>query len=184
MKNVVLKELIHECKKHNRKAQRELYDRLSSKLFASCLKYAPNYQEAQDILQDSFITIYSKIDQFKDEGSFEGWCRRIAVNTALMRYRGAKVVDLVNEEQIKDEAIEIEENDDVDLNTMLSMIQQLPDRYRMVFSMYVLDDFSHKEIANMMNITVGTSKSNLARARQQLKTTIIQWRNEQNSNAS
>ena len=89
-----------------------------------------------------------------------------------------------NEEQIKDEAIEIEENDDVDLNTMLSMIQQLPDRYRMVFSMYVLDDYSHKEIANMMNITVGTSKSNLARARQQLKTTIIQWRNEQNSNAS
>lgn len=184
MKNVVLKELIHECKNNNRKAQRELYDRLSAKLFASCLKYAPNYQEAQDILQDSFITIYNKIDQFKDKGSFEGWCRRITVNTALMKYRGTKVVDLVNEGQIKDEAIAVEESDDVDLNTMLAMIQQLPDRYRMVFSMYVLDDYSHKEIASMMNITEGTSKSNLARARQHLKIAIMQWREENNSSAS
>lgn len=88
---MVLKELINECRKNNRKAQKEIYDRFSGNLFASCLKYAPNYEEAQDVLQDTFIVIFNKIDQFKDDGSFEGWCRRIAVNTALQRYRKKKV---------------------------------------------------------------------------------------------
>lgn len=182
---MVLKELIDECKKDNRKAQKELYDRFSTSLFASCLKYAPNYQEAQDILQDAFITIFKKIQQFKDDGSFEGWCRRITVNTALQRYRKTKVFNLVNEDQIKDENMEeVEEIDDIDLNSLLAMVQQLPERYRMVFSMYVLDGYSHKEIASMMDITEGTSKSNLARARQHLKETITTWRAMHNSNAS
>ncbi len=181
---MVLNELINECRNNNRKAQRELYDRFSSNLFASCLKYAPNYEEAQDILQDTFIVIFKKIDQFKDDGSFEGWCRRIAVNTALQRYRKKKVFNLVNEDQIKDVEVEIEETDDVDLTSLLGMVQQLPERYRMVFSMYVLDGYSHREIANMMEITEGTSKSNLARARQHLKEMIIKWRENNNSNAS
>lgn len=180
---MVLKELINECRNNNRKAQKELYDRFSSNLFASCLKYAPNYEEAQDILQDTFITIFKKIDQFKDEGSFEGWCRRIAVNTALQHYRKKKVFNLVNENQIKDEEVE-EETDDIDLKNLLAMVQQLPDRYRMVFSMYVLDGYAHKEIAKSMNITEGTSKSNLARARQHLKEMINTWRSNNNSNAS
>lgn len=180
---MVLKELINECRNNNRKAQKELYDRFSSNLFASCLKYAPNYEEAQDILQDTFITIFKKIDQFKDEGSFEGWCRRIAVNTALQHYRKKKVFNLVNENQIKDEEV-IEETDDIDLKNLLAMVQQLPDRYRMVFSMYVLDGYAHKEIAKSMNITEGTSKSNLARARQHLKEMINTWRSNNNSNAS
>lgn len=180
---MVLKELINECRNNNRKAQKELYDRFSSNLFASCLKYAPNYEEAQDILQDTFITIFKKIDQFKDEGSFEGWCRRIAVNTALQHYRKKKVFNLVNEDQIKDEEVE-EETDDIDLKNLLAMVQQLPDRYRMVFSMYVLDGYSHKEIARSMNITEGTSKSNLARARLHLKEMINTWRSNNNSNAS
>jgi len=182
---VVLKELIFECKKNNRKAQKELYDRFSNNLFASCLKYAPNYEEAQDILQDTFIVIFNKIKQFKDDGSFEGWCRRIAVNTALQRYRKKKVFNLVNEDQIKDIGEEeIEEIDDIDLNSLLAMVQQLPERYRMVFSMYVLDGYSHKDIAAMMEITEGTSKSNLARARQHLKEMIITWRENNNCNAS
>lgn len=181
---MVLKELINECRKNNRKAQKELYDRFSSNLFASCLKYAPDDQEAQDILQDTFITIFNKIDQFKDEGSFEGWCRRIAVNTALQRYRKKKVFNLVHEDQIKDEEVQEEETDDIDLKNLLAMVQQLPDRYRMVFSMYVLDGYSHKEIARSMNITEGTSKSNLARARKHLKEMINTWRAHNNSNAS
>ncbi|KEZ92514.1 RNA polymerase sigma factor [Nonlabens ulvanivorans] len=181
---MVLKELINECKKHNRKAQKEIYDRFSGNLFASCLKYAPNYEEAQDVLQDTFIVIFNKIDQFKDDGSFEGWCRRIAVNTALQRYRKKKVFNLVNEDQIKDVQDEVEEIEDIDLNSLLNMVQQLPDRYRMVFSMYVLDGYSHKEIASMMEITEGTSKSNLARARQHLKEMINKWRINNNCNAS
>lgn len=181
---MVLKELINECKNNNRKAQRELYDRFSSNLFASCLKYAPNYQEAQDILQDTFIVIFKKIDQFNDDGSFEGWCRRIAVNIALQRYRKKKVFNLVNEDQIKDHEEEIEERDDIDLKSLLSMVQQLPVRYRLVFSMYVLDGYSHKEISSMMEITEGTSKSNLARARQHLKEMINLWRENNNCNAS
>lgn len=181
---MVLKELINECKNDNRKAQKELYDRFSNNLFASCLKYAPNYEEAQDILQDTFIVIFNKINQFKDDGSFEGWCRRIAVNTALQRYRKKKVFNLVNEDQIKDIEEEIEETEDIDLNSLLAMVQKLPERYRMVFSMYVLDGYSHKEIAHMMGITEGTSKSNLARARQHLKDMIITWRENNNSNAS
>lgn len=181
---MVLKELINECRKNNRKAQREIYDRFSGNLFASCLKYAPSYEEAQDILQDSFITIFNKMDQFKDDGSFEGWCRRIAVNTALQRYRKKKVFNLVNEDQIKDVQDDIEEIEDIDLNSLLNMVQQLPDRYRMVFSMYVLDGYSHKEIASMMEITEGTSKSNLARARQHLKEMVNKWRVNNNCNAS
>ncbi|MBF4985351.1 sigma-70 family RNA polymerase sigma factor, partial [Nonlabens mediterrranea] len=150
---MVLKELINECRKNNRKAQKEIYDRFSGNLFASCLKYAPNYEEAQDILQDSFIVIFSKIGQFKDDGSFEGWCRRIAVNTALQRYRKKRVFNLVNEDQIKEVEEEVEEIDDIDLNSLLNMVQQLPDRYRMVFSMYVLDGYSHKEISIILAIS-------------------------------
>lgn len=182
---MVLDELIHKCKDNNRKAQKEIYDRLSTTLYTSCLKYARNREDAQDILQDAFITIFKKIDQFNHKGSFEGWCRRIAVNTALMKYRGAKVVNLVHEEQIKDEALDIQEEvQELDLNILLQMVQELPDRYRMVFSLYVLDDYSHKEIAQMLNISEGTSKSNLARARYNLKEAIQQWRNNLNADAS
>lgn len=183
---MILKELIDECKAHNRKAQKELFERFSQTIFASCLKYAPTYQEAQDILQDSFIIIFQKIDQFHHEGSFEGWCRRIAINTALQRYRKVRVVDLVYEDQLQDDQANDIETDleQIDLKSLLQMVQQLPHRYRMVFSMYVLDDFSHKEIAELLDISVGTSKSNLARARGLLKDKVTSWREEQNSNVS
>jgi len=182
---VVYKKIVSLCQKNDPKAQRELYEMFSPKLYGSCLRYAPNEQEAQDILQDSFITIFKKIDQFKFKGSFEGWCKRITVNTALQRYRGTKVFDLVNEDQIEDiEAVEVEESDDVPLKDLLFMVQQLPERYRLVFTMYVMDGYSHKEIADMMKITLGTSKSNLARARQNLQIMVKSWRESHNSNAS
>lgn len=182
---MVYKDIITLCQKNDRKAQRELYESISPKLYASCLRYAPNEAEAQDILQDTFIIIFEKIDQFKFKGSFEGWCKRITVNTALQRYRGAKVYDLVNEDQIEDkEAIEIEESDDVPLKDLLSMVQDLPERYRLVFTLYVMDGYSHNEISEMMKITVGTSKSNLARARQHLQIMVKTWRESNNSNAS
>ncbi|QFZ54390.1 sigma-70 family RNA polymerase sigma factor [Oceanihabitans sp. IOP_32] len=166
-----LNQLIENCKINDTKAQGELYKLFSSKLFSICLKYSRNYAEAEDNLQDAFLTIFNKIEHYKNKGSFEGWLKRITINTALQRYRSEKKFDLIHE-NIQDEAeIEICQ-DPIPLDYLLKIIQELPDRYRLVFNLYVLDGYSHKEIANMLNINIGTSKSNLFRARQTLKDTI------------
>ena len=140
-----LDQLIQKCKKNDTKAQSDLYKLFSSKLFALCLKYSRNHVEAEDNLQDAFVTIFEKISQYKNKGSFEGWLKRIVVNTALQRYRSKGVFDIVNEEQIEDVSIEAE-NDTIDIDFLLNSIQELPDRYRLVFNLYVLDGYSHKEI--------------------------------------
>ena len=167
-----LDQLIRKCKKNDTKAQSELYKLFSAKLFALCLKYSRNRAEAEDNLQDAFVTIFNKISQFEFKGSFEGWVKRITVNTALQRYRGKGVFNIVNEEVIEDYTVEVEDDDDIDLDFLLKCIQELPDRYRLVFNLYVLDDYSHKEIAELLGISTGTSKSNLARARMILKDKI------------
>ena len=171
-----LHQLIAKCKDHDTKAQSELYKLFSSKLFSLCLKYSRNYAEAEDNLQDAFITIFNKIDQFKHKGSFEGWLKRITVNTALQRYRNKGVFDIVNDENIEEQTVEVNEDDDIPINFLLEIIQELPDRYRLVFNLYVLDGYSHNDVANMLEITVGTSKSNLARARQILKTKVLEYK--------
>lgn len=167
-----LTQLIHNCKNNDTKAQSELYKLYSGKLFALCLKYSGNYAEAQDNLQDAFITIFNKIDQYRSDGSLEGWLKRIVINTALQRYRSKGVFNIVNEEQIVEDVTVEFEDKDIDLNFLLSTIQELPDRYRLVFNLFVLDGYSHKEISEMLNITTGTTKSNLARARMILKDKI------------
>ncbi|MDG1328442.1 MAG: sigma-70 family RNA polymerase sigma factor [Flavobacteriaceae bacterium] len=169
---MTLEELISNCKKQDLKAQEELYKKFSGILFAVCLKYSPNYQEAEDNLQDAFLTIFKRIEQFKSKGSFEGWMKRVTVNTALQKYRKKKVFHLSNEEQIEEEEIVEVENNQVPLDFLLEIVQELPNRYRLVFTMYVLDDYSHKEIADSVGISIGTSKSNLARARGILKVKI------------
>lgn len=178
-----LKQLIENCKIDDTKAQSELYKLFSSKLFAICLKYSRNYAEAEDNLQDAFLTIFNKIEQYKNKGSFEGWLKRITINTALQRYRNEKVFDIINENTIEDVEIEVEE-ENISIDYLLKIIQELPDRYRLVFNLYVLDGYSHKEIANMLNIHIGTSKSNLARARQILKQTIENYKIKQQHSQS
>ncbi len=168
---MALNELIEKCKKEEIKAQGELYTLFSSKLFSVCLKYSRNAVEAQDNLQDAFLKIFKSIGQYKHKGSFEGWMKRITVNTVLQKYRKERFFEIVNENQIEDPEIEIEE-DSFSLDFLLKLIQELPDRYRLVFNLYVLDDYSHQEVAEMLGITVGTSKSNLARARMILKNKI------------
>jgi RNA polymerase sigma factor (sigma-70 family) len=165
---LTLEELILNCKNQDVKAQEELYNNFSSTLFSVCLKYSPNYHEAEDNLQDAFITIFNRIEQFKGKGSFEGWMKRVTVNTVLQKYRKQRVFSLSNEEQLEEAVIEIEDNA-VPLDFLLKIVQELPDRYRLVFTMYVLDDYAHKEISEIVGISVGTSKSNLARARGILK---------------
>jgi RNA polymerase sigma-70 factor (ECF subfamily) len=142
------------------------------------LKYSRNYAEAEDNLQDAFLTIFNKISQYKNKGSFEGWLKRITINTALQCYRNEKVFDIVNENLSEDVEIDIDD-EDISLKYLLQIIQELPDRYRLVFNLYVLDGYSHKEISDMLEITVGTSKSNLARGRQILKQTIENYRTQQ-----
>lgn len=173
---MTLDELIILCKKQDAKAQGELYTRYSGTLFSICLRYSPNYVEAEDNLQDAFITIFKKVEQFKDKGSFEGWMKRITVNTVLQKYRKQRVFDIAREDQIKDEVDETIDDEGVPLDFLLKIIQELPDRYRLVFSMYVMDDYSHKEVAELLGISDGTSKSNLARSRSILKTKIEAYR--------
>ncbi|PNQ74733.1 RNA polymerase subunit sigma-70 [Hanstruepera neustonica] len=162
-----LKQLIINCSKNDTKAQSELYQLFSSKLFSICLKYSKNYAEAEDNLQDAFLTIFNKISQYDNKGSFEGWLKRITINTALQRYRNQGVFEIINEELIEDVELDIED-DDLTIDFLLNIIQELPDRYRLVFNLYALDGYSHSEIAEMLNISLGTSKSNLARARKLL----------------
>lgn len=166
-----LKKLIEKCAKNDHKAQTQIYQLFADKLFGLCLKYSRNYTEAQDNLQDGFITIFNKIGQFNHKGSFEGWMKRIVINTALQKYRNKKLLSLVTEEIPDIITVEVEE-ETISLQYLLSIIQQLPNRYRMVFNLYVLDGYSHKEIAKQLSISVGTSKSNLSRAKVILKNKI------------
>ena len=172
---MTLEELIQQCKKQNAKAQGELYEKYNRILFAICLRYSPNYTEAEDNLQDAFITIFKKVEQYKGKGSFEGWMKRVTVNTVLQKYRKQRNFEIVDEGQIEDEAeVEID-SEGIPLDFLLKIVQELPDRYRLVFSMYVLDGYQHKEIAEMLGISDGTSKSNLARARMILKNKIEEY---------
>lgn len=179
---MTLEELISNCKKQDLKAQEELYKKFSGILFAVCLKYSPNYHEAEDNLQDAFLIIFQRIEQFKGKGSFEGWIKRIAINTVLQKYRKKKIFHLSNEEQIEEEEVVKVENNQVPLDFLLKIVQELPNRYRLVFTMYVLDDYSHKEISDFVGISVGTSKSNLARARGILKVKIEDYYKEKEKN--
>jgi len=175
-----LDQLIENCKTNDTRAQGELYKLFSSKLFSVCLKYSRNYTEAQDNLQDAFLTIFKKIEQYKNKGSFEGWLKRITINIVLQKYRNEKVFDIINDNITEEVELEVDE-ESISIDYLLKIIQELPDRYRLVFNLYVLDGYSHKEIADMLNINTGTSKSNLARARQILKQTIETYKMSQSA---
>jgi RNA polymerase sigma factor (sigma-70 family) len=169
-----LEQLINDCKRNDTKAQEQLYRLFSSKLFTICLKYSRNYAEAEDNLQDGFLIIFDKIHQFNFKGSFEGWVKRIMINNVLQQYRGVSFLELINENISDDTEVEIDD-ENISMDYLMKIIQELPDRYRLVFNLYVLDGYSHKEIAEMLTITTGTSKSNLARGRMILKEKIEQY---------
>lgn len=168
---MVIEQLIDECIRHNTKAQEQLYRLLAPKLFGVCLKYSRNYEEAQDNLQESFLIIFNKISQYKHIGSFEGWAKRIVINYTLQEYRNQKIFEIVSENIVDTSEVEIDD-ENISLEFLTKIIQELPDRYRLVFNLYVMDGYSHKEIAEMLKINIGTSKSNLARAKSILKEKI------------
>jgi RNA polymerase sigma-70 factor (ECF subfamily) len=173
-----LNEPINDCKKKDRKAQEQLYRLYSPKLFAVCLKYSRNYTEAQDNLQDGFLIIFKKIEQYSFKGSFDGWLKRVMINHVLQQYRQETFLSLVKEDVPDDDEIEIDD-EDISLEYLLKIIQELPNQYRLVFNLYVLDGYSHQEIAEMLTINLGTSKSNLARAKMILREKIELFKNKE-----
>lgn len=179
MKDKKLERIIKDSIKGKSRAQESLYVEFAPKMMGVCLRYAKSYDEAEDILHDGFIKVFQSLKSFRFEGSFEGWMRRIVVNTALERFRSKPQVYSVEEFddiEIDDDNLDVR---NAPLEVLLKMVQELPERYRMVFSLYVLDGYPHNEIAEIMQITLGTSKSNLARARGILKNKLIEYWNAQ-----
>ena len=164
-----IEQLINGCKKNDIKAQEQLFREFSPKLFSVSLKYSRNYTEAQDNLQEGFLLIFSKVQQYAFKGSFEGWMKKILINHIIQQYRKEPFLSLIEDDII--EEVEVECND-ISIEYLMKIIQGLPDRYRLVFNLSAIDGYSHQQIAKMMNISIGTSKSNLHRARMILKKKI------------
>ncbi|WP_296148210.1 sigma-70 family RNA polymerase sigma factor [uncultured Flavobacterium sp.] len=172
-----LEKLIQDCIRQKSKAQEELYNLYKNALFALSLKYCSNEAEAEDNLHNSFIEIFTNIKTYKGKGSFEGWMKKITINKAIDSYK--KQFNLVSlKDEFQDTYIE-EKEVNIPLENILKLVQELPNQYRMVFCLYELDDFSHKEISTMLEISENTSKSNLHRAKSILKGKIIEANSHQ-----
>ncbi|HKL09732.1 MAG TPA: RNA polymerase sigma factor [Bacteroidales bacterium] len=167
-------EIVKACIKGNRKAQKQLYQLFADKMFGVCMRYADDVDEAKDILQDGFIKVFMNLEQFNHKGSFEGWVRRIMVNTALEKFRDKNYLFAVNMEQGYESRDKEYDHilSELAAKDLLKMVQELSPQYRMVFNLYAIEGYSHKEICEMLNIKEGTSKSNLSRAREILKEKI------------
>lgn len=170
-----LKPIISECNAGNPKAQAKLYNLYAPKMFGVCLRYARDSAEAEDNLQEGFIKVFANLKSFRNEGSFEGWVRRIMINVSLEKIRKQHIMYPVEDVSIYDS---VNFSDDViakiSADDLIRLIQELPPRYRLVFNLYVIEGYSHQEIAEEMSITEGTSKSNLARAREIMKRKVIE----------
>jgi RNA polymerase sigma-70 factor (ECF subfamily) len=162
-----LYDLIQGCIRKDRYSQSRLYDHFAPSMFGVCLRYASNRQEAEEILQEGFMKVFENVHQFRNEGSFEGWIRKIMVNCALQKYRSkSKMYAVVN---IDMPGIEPQSNDEIinriGTKELLKLVQLLPPAYRMVFNLFVFEGMKHREIAKHLGISEGTSKSNLSDAR-------------------
>ena len=167
------KRIIAGCKAGKPKAQRALYELFAAKMMAVCYRYARDEAEAEDILQDSFVKIFKKIENYEDKGSLEGWIRRIVVNTAidLLRKRKHQKKELELNEAITEE-ISADVLDQLELEFLYKIIHALPPGYRMVFNLYAIEGYSHAEIGKQLNISESTSRSQYTRARAMLKQRI------------
>ena len=165
--------------------QEELYRRFSPKMYAVCLRYAGNAEEAEDILQEGFIKVFKKLNSFRSEGSFEGWVRRIFVNTAIEHFRRKRYLMPVTEkEENTIEGKYLSVLDDLAARDIMALVQDLSPGYRTVFNLYVVEGYTHKEIADMMGISEGTSKSQLSRAKVILQDMVKQFIDQQRGTRS
>ncbi len=172
-----MNDMIIGCIEGNRGCQADLYEQYSPKMMIVCLRYSKNLEEAEEILQDGFIRVFKFIGQFKNEGSFEGWIRKIMVNCALQKLRSQ--VNLRPIISLNTEAHEIfyEENiiENINGKEMIQMVQSLSPAYRMVFNLFYFEGYKHREIAALLGIEEGTSKSNLAQAKRILQTVFKKY---------
>lgn len=181
-------ELVDGCLAGDRRAQRRVHELFYGKMMAVCMRYTKNTDQAKDILQDGFIKVFASIDKFNRAGSFEGWIRRIIVNTAIDHFRRSKnAYLLLGEERSIEDFSDAEEEDiladdegeeewDVKPADVINAMQKLTPAYRTVFNLYVFEELTHKEIADMLGINIGTSKSNLAKAKHNLKKLLTKGR--------
>ncbi len=179
--NKELAELIEGCKRGERSAQKRIFEMYQPQLMGTCLRYTKDKERAKDILQDAFIKIFANIAKFEDTGSFEGWMRRVVVNTAIDHLRKKKNDHVFlgedsspedhRDEQLDEEANVKEEEafKQAKAKEIVEALQELSPAYRTVFNLYVVENYSHKEIAEMLDINIGTSKSNLAKAKKNLR---------------
>jgi RNA polymerase sigma factor (sigma-70 family) len=167
--------LIQGCLKRDKSAQKRLYETYSSKMYGLCYRYVKDPMEAEDILVTAFMKIFDKIDQFKNEGSFEGWIRKIIVNESLTHLRRNRSMYLETELEQADREPDYDHlSDHLETEDLLNIIQELPAGYRIVFNMYAIDGYSHKEIAEQLGISENTSKSQLSRARVYLQKKLVE----------
>ncbi len=159
--------LIEGCKRGDRRSQRELYDKYASRMYSVCIRYMGDRESAKDVLQDGFITLFDKISLYKGEGSFEGWIRRIFANTALMQLRKKDVLKESEEIDPQRNIVLSQSNvvEQLEQKELLNLITQMPAGYRAVFNMYIFEGMPHEEIAKVLGITVGASRSQLSRGR-------------------
>lgn len=173
------RELIEACLKQKRDAQRILYERFAPRMFPICLRYAPTADEAQDILQNGFVTVFTKLGSYKGEGSFEGWMRRIFVTAALMYLRRNDALKFVDDKEAGEsiEAGGVSEDVASKMHTddLMSIIASLPAGFRTVLNLYAVEGYSHKEIAAMLGIEEASSRSQLSRAKALLQARLKQY---------
>jgi RNA polymerase sigma-70 factor (ECF subfamily) len=173
-------QIAEQCKKGNRQAQKALYEQFAPQLFAVCLRYCKNRMEAEDLLHEGFIKIFDKIEQFRGEGTINAWLRKIMVNTVLDELRNKQNFLYVDDTEtvvrnIADTNEDNEDNNkiyDIDVNQVFELVKQMPQQYKLVFNLYVVENYSHEKIASKLGISINTSKSNLSRARKWLKNRI------------
>ena len=169
-------QLVNECVSGKVSAQKTFYERFARKMMGVCLRYASSYEEAQDVLQDGFIKVFNNLDRYQNKGSLEGWVRRIMVNTSLDAYRKNKKhqqdvgMDQV-EYLVEDKTYIIE---DIQADDLLKLVQSIPEGYRVVFNLYAIEGYSHKEIAERLGVTESTSKSQYSRAKKLLRQMLIE----------
>lgn len=178
-----VREIVEGCSAKDAKYQQILYKQLYSKMMTVCYRYANRPADAKDLFQDGFIKVFEKIDKFNYKGSLEGWVRRIMVNNAIDYYRRNKNKYAISETLVEAEQIADEEENEgifegVTSKELLDLVQQLSPVYRTVFNMYILDDYTHAEIAAELEISEGTSKSNLSKAKKNLKMMVYDHLNK------
>lgn len=169
-----IEDLIRGCIEEDRVCQRELYKMFAGKMMVVCLRYAKDKMEAEDILQEGFIKIYDNIGKFRMQGSFEGWIRRIMVNTAINKIRSSKRHFEELDDKMVENSINMDVLDNFSAKDILALISEMPAGYKYVFNMFAIEGFSHKEIAESIGIEEASSRSQYAKAKKYLQQKLIE----------